>query len=321
MKDEIVSRRIKLRQLNVLLSVMQWGSMARAADHLSVSQPVVSKTIAELESLLGVSLFNRTSQGVEPTIYGSALARRSTAIFNDLRTSVGELEALADPSGGELRIGTTEPMAAGLVSKIVSELLLNHPRVQLHITLGDPPLLQERELRDREIDLMIGRLPNDTAADHTQLEVLLWERAFVVAGIKHELTHRRKIKLHDLMAETWCLPPPHSFPGSLIGRAFQASGLGLPRTSVSVHSVQMQNALLATGRFITILPETMLRISAQRLGIKALPVSLPIERTPVAIVTLKDREIPPVGRLFIERARIVARSLTRAWTHKRGATA
>jgi DNA-binding transcriptional LysR family regulator len=311
MKDEIVSRRIKLRQLNVLLSVMQWGSMARAADHLSVSQPVVSKTIAELESLLGVSLLNRTSQGVEPTIYGSALARRSTGIFNDLRTSIGELEALADPSGGELRIGTTEPMAAGLVSRIVSELLLYHPRVRLHIILGDPPALQERELRDREIDLMIGRLPNDTAADHTQLEVLLWERAFVVAGIKHKLAHRRKIKLNDLMVESWCLPPPQSFPGSLIGRAFQAGGLGLPRTSVSVHSIQMQNALLATGRFITILPETMMHISAQRLGIKALPVFLPIERTPVAIVTLKDREIPPVGRLFIERARLVARSLAR----------
>jgi DNA-binding transcriptional LysR family regulator len=311
MKDEIVSRRIKLRQLNVLLSVMQWGSMARAADHLSVSQPVVSKTIAELESLLGVSLLNRTSQGVEPTIYGSALARRSTAIFNDLRTSIGELEALADPSGGELRIGTTEPMVAGFVSRIVSELLLDHPRVRLHIILGDPPLLQERELRDREIDLMIGRLPNDTAADHTQLEVLLWERAFVVAGIKHRLAHRRKIKLNDLMAENWCLPPPQSFPGSLIGRAFQAGGLGLPRTSVSVHSIQMQNALLETGRFITILPETMMRISAQRLDIKALPVLLPIERTPVAIVTLKDREIPPVGRLFIERARLVAKSLAR----------
>jgi DNA-binding transcriptional LysR family regulator len=311
MKDEIVSRRVKLRQLNVLLSVMQWGSMARAADHLSVSQPVVSKTIAELESLLGVSLLNRTSQGVEPTIYGTALARRSTAIFNDLRTSIGELEALADPSGGELRIGTTEPMAAGLVSRIVSELLLNHPRVRLHVILGDPPLLQERELRDREIDLMIGRLPNDIAADHTQLEVLLWERAFVVAGIKHRLAHRRKIKLNDLMAESWCLPPPQSFPGSLIARAFQAGGLGLPRTSVSVHSIQMQNALLATGRFITILPETMMHTSAQRLGIKALPVAFPIERTPVAIVTLKDREIPPVGRLFIERARLVARSLAR----------
>jgi DNA-binding transcriptional LysR family regulator len=303
--------RLKLRQLNVLLSVMQWGSMARAADHLSVSQPVVSKTIAELESLLGVPLFDRTSQGVEPTIYGSALARRSAALFNDLRTSVGELEALADPSAGQLRIGTTEPMAAGLVSKIISELLHHHPRVSLHVVLGDPPSLQARELRDREIDLMIGRLPNDSVADHMQLEVLLWESAFVVAGTSHELTRRRKIKLVDLMKEAWCLPPPQSFPGSLIERGFQAAGLEVPRTCVSVHSIQMQNALLATGRFITILPETMMHVSARRLGLKALPVHLPIESTPVAIVTLKNRELPPVGKLFIERARMVVASLAK----------
>ena len=303
--------RLKLRQLNVLLSVMQWGSMARAADHLSVSQPVVSKTIAELESLLGVPLFDRTSQGVEPTIYGSALARRSAALFNDLRTSVGELEALADPSAGQLRIGTTEPMAAGLVSKIISELLHHHPRVSLHVVLGDPPSLQARELRDREIDLMIGRLPNDSVADHMQLEVLLWESAFVVAGASHELTRRRKIKLVDLKKEAWCLPPPQSFPGSLIERGFQAAGLEVPRTCVSVHSIQMQNALLATGRFITILPETMMHVSARRLGLKALPVHLPIESTPVAIVTLKNRELPPVGKLFIERARMVVASLAK----------
>jgi LysR substrate binding domain len=109
--------------------------------------------------------------------------------------------------------------------------------------------------------------------------------------------------------EAWCLPPPQSFPGSLIGRAFRAGGLEVPRTCVSVHSIQMQNALLATGRFITILPETMMRFSAQRLGLKALSVHLPIEPTPVAIVTLKNRELSPVGKLFIERARTVAASL------------
>src|SRR5260370_14221785 len=104
-------------------------------------------------SLVMESRKNRSSSTtaikVEPTIYGSALAGRSIALFNDLKTSISELEALADPSTGELRIGTTEPMAAGLVSKIVSEMLLIHPRVRLHVVLGDPPMLQDRELRDR----------------------------------------------------------------------------------------------------------------------------------------------------------------------------
>ena len=285
--------------------------MARAAEHLSVSQPVVSKTIAELEASLGVRLLDRTSQGVEPTIYGSALARRSTGLFNDLRTAVGELNTLADPDAGELRIGTTEPMAAGLVSKIISQLLHDYPRVTLHVVLGDLPLLQERELREREIDLMIGRLQNDQETEHTNLEVLFWESAFVVAGAKHDLTRRRKIKLRELMNEPWCLPPPQSFPGMLIGRAFQAAGLDVPRTSVTAHSIQIQNALLATGRFLTILPETMMHFGAERLGLRALPVDLPIESTPVAIVTLRNRELPPVAKLFIERARSVAKPFSR----------
>src|SRR5258707_11337314 len=105
LQAEQISRRLKLRQLNVLVAVVRWGSMAKAAEHLSISQPVVSKTIADLESALGVRLLDRTSQGVEPTSHGLALLRRSEGIFNDLRASVSELEFLSDPTAGELRIG------------------------------------------------------------------------------------------------------------------------------------------------------------------------------------------------------------------------
>ncbi|HLQ89914.1 MAG TPA: LysR family transcriptional regulator, partial [Xanthobacteraceae bacterium] len=77
------SRQLKLRHLEVLLAVAQWGRMARAAEHLAITQPVISKTIADLEHIVGVSLFDRTSHGVEPTLYGRALLKRSTAIFND----------------------------------------------------------------------------------------------------------------------------------------------------------------------------------------------------------------------------------------------
>jgi DNA-binding transcriptional LysR family regulator len=87
-----ISRRLKLRHLNVLQAVAQWGNMARAAEHLAISQPAVSKSIADLENMLGMRLLDRGPQGVEPTLYGRALLKRSMAIFNDLRTSVNELE-------------------------------------------------------------------------------------------------------------------------------------------------------------------------------------------------------------------------------------
>jgi DNA-binding transcriptional LysR family regulator len=80
-RTEQISRRLKLRQLNVLLAVAQWGSMAKAADHLAISQPVVSKAIAELEHVVGVRLLDRGPYGVEPTLYGRALLKRSIAIL------------------------------------------------------------------------------------------------------------------------------------------------------------------------------------------------------------------------------------------------
>src|SRR5258707_10065520 len=108
-----ISRRLKLRHLNVLLAVAQWGNMARAAEHLAISQPAVSKAIADLENTLGVRLLDRRPQGLELTHYGRAFLKRSIAIFNDLGTSVTELESLADPTAGELRVGKTPTMAAG----------------------------------------------------------------------------------------------------------------------------------------------------------------------------------------------------------------
>src|SRR5271163_10724 len=114
MQTDLIGQRIKLQHLKVVIAVAEWGSMAKAAKRLAISQPVVSKVIADLEDALGVRLFDRSSQGVEPTPYGRALLKRSITIFDDLRTSVDEIKFMADPSRGELRLGSTEPLLAGL---------------------------------------------------------------------------------------------------------------------------------------------------------------------------------------------------------------
>src|SRR5215471_1885661 len=102
-RAEQISRRLKLRHLKVLVAVAGQKSMARAARQLAVSQPVVSKAIADLEGLVGVRLFERGVRGIEPTVYGRALLKRSVAILDDLNASVIELDSLADPGVGELR--------------------------------------------------------------------------------------------------------------------------------------------------------------------------------------------------------------------------
>jgi DNA-binding transcriptional LysR family regulator len=121
-EGQFVDQRLKSQHLKILMAVATWGSMAKAAKHLTISQPVVSKVIADLESLLGVQLFDRSPQGVEPTPCGRALFRRSIAVFDDLGTSVGEIKFLADPTSGELRIGSTEPLLAGLGAAVMERL-------------------------------------------------------------------------------------------------------------------------------------------------------------------------------------------------------
>jgi DNA-binding transcriptional LysR family regulator len=305
-----ISRRIKLRQLNVFIAVVQCGSMAKAAGQLAISQPVISKMIAELEQTLGLPILERSRLGVEPTLYGRALLRRSIALNNDLRTSVDELRSLADPTSGELRVGSTEPVMAGLLPAIVDRLSRRYPRLALHIIEDEPPELQNRHLRNHDIDVMIGRLPSPTLAPDTAVQVLLHESAVVVAGLTNPWVRRRKIRLSELINERWCLPPRESFPGGWIANAFQACGLEMPRANVTVYSIQMQNALLSTGRFLSFLPATMLHFSAKRLSLKVLPVEMPVQMWPIGIVTLKGRTPNPALQLLIECAEEVAKPLT-----------
>ena len=125
MLDRRLRRKVKLRDLDTLVAVAQAGSMAKAAKVLSVSQPAISNAISDLEHVLGVQLFDRVSKGVEPTPYGRALLKWALAVFDDLRQGVGEIEFLADPTVGEVRIGASEPMQGGFIPTVIDRLTKN----------------------------------------------------------------------------------------------------------------------------------------------------------------------------------------------------
>jgi len=310
-RAEHISRRLKLRQLEVLLAVTKSGSMAKAAEYLAISQPVISKTIADLENTLGVRLLDRSPQGVEPTLYGRALLQRSVAIFNDLRTSVTELDFLSDPTAGELRVGSSEAVAVGMLGVIIDRLSRQHPRLTFEVTLGGGLTdLQYRELQTHNIDLIIGRLPSVLPGD-TEAEFLYHDEILIVAGMQNHWARRRKIKLVELINEPWCLPPLESFPWTNAADAFRAAGLELPRRIVTARSILLLTNLVTTGRFLTALPRTVLHFRADSLQLKSLPVDVRIQSHPVGIITLKNRTLSPVAQLFIDCAREVAKPLAK----------
>src|SRR6266699_153565 len=265
-----IGRRLRLRDLHVFFTVVQHGSMGKAAQQLGVSQPAVSEVIADLEHALGVRLLDRSPQGIEPTIYGSALLRRSTVVFDELKQSVRDIEFLVNPSVGEVRIGCPESHAF-VSSAIIDRLSRRYADIVVRVITAQPATLEFRELRERQVDLLIGRVSMPLAADDVEVEILLEDRLLVVASANNRWTHRRKIELAELMNERWLLLPSNNVIISLIAEAFAAHGLSVPRESVSA-DVNVRIHLLATGRFLTIFPESLVQSVSERWSIKSFPV-------------------------------------------------
>ena len=174
--------------------------------------------------LLGVPLFDRSSNGVELTRFGRALRRRTITVTDELKQGLGELTSLADPTQGEIRIGTTEPMTA-LTATIIQNISEAYPKISFVISADDTLGLHER-LRQREIDVAVTRM----AADFDRYEDLAGEALFedelaVIAGRNNTLMRRRSITLRSLMNERWLLGrPATSFLRPFIEEAFAQKG-------------------------------------------------------------------------------------------------
>jgi DNA-binding transcriptional LysR family regulator len=306
--DDRVLRRIKLSDLRLFNAVVQKGGMAKAAAHLNISQPAVSKAIAALEHTLGVRLLERTSQGVEPTTYGCALLKGSIAVFDELKQSVKQIEFLSDPAAGELRIGCTEPLAAGFVATIIERLSRSYPRADFHIITADPVTLTERELRQRNIDLVITPTPGLHLDADINVEILFDDRQVIMAAARSKWARQRHLRLADIVHEPWITAPRDSIIGTSIAEAFRENGLEPPRAQMVSFSIPLCHHLVASGRFLTMLPISMVHLGKQ-LNLKVLRVKFPGIPRPTGIITLKNRTLSPMAKPFVDCARKVAKLL------------
>jgi DNA-binding transcriptional LysR family regulator len=304
-----IGRRMKLQDLHILMTVVQSGSMRKAAQSLNITQPAISRSIAELEHALGVRLLERHRRGIEATEYGRALLDCGVAVFDDLRQGVKKIEFLADPTTGQVRIGNSLTSASSFIASVIDRLSRHHPHIVFHVVPGAADALH-RELNERAIDLVITRGGGPFKDEQFSFEILYDDSFVVLASQQNQWARRRKIKLAELMDEPWALPPPENVTGAAGVEAFCASGLDYPRATLFTTSAELRISLLATGRFLTISPSA-LQFLARRPELKILPVELPMIHLPVGFVTLKNRMLSPVAKLFIEHAHEVAKALTK----------
>jgi DNA-binding transcriptional LysR family regulator len=304
-----IGRRVRLRDLHVLSAVIQRGSMAKAAAQLGVTQSAVSQVIADLEYALGVRLLDRSPRGVEATIYGSILLRRSSAAFDELRHGIQEIDFLTDHAIGQVRVGCPESISSAVLPPIVQRFFEQYPRAVLDV---DDVNWTLSPLRDRSVDLVLARggrgFADDRFFDDMNVETLFEDELVIAAGSQSRWFRRRKIDIAELVDERWILTAPDIWNHIVVAEAFQARGLDMPNISMRTLSVHLRTNLIASGDFITALPRSVLHLYASRFSLKALPVEMPIRPWPVEIVTLKNRTLSPVVERFIACAHEVAKS-------------
>jgi DNA-binding transcriptional LysR family regulator len=310
-----IGRRLRLRDLFVFFAVVDAGSMTGAARQLGVSTPSVSDIIGGLEQELGVRLLDRSAQGIMPTPYGRALLARGQAAFDELHQGVRDIEFITDPGAGEVRIGCPESLAT-FVALVIERLGARRPRLRFSVQQVRWPTVELPDLQDRKIDLVVARLSGrpweGRIGTEFDAEILFDDPFSAVVGRGSRWARRRRVDLAELIDAPWVLTPLEVLAGRFLTDAFAARGLAAPRPTVETSSIHLRNILASGGRYIAVLPRSVLRLAAERYGLKELPIRLSDRPSPVGIVTLRGRNLTPAVEGFIGCAREVARSFTGA---------
>jgi DNA-binding transcriptional LysR family regulator len=309
--DSRIGRRVRLRDLHVLFAVVQHGGMARAGAHLGMSQSAVSQSVAALEHALQVPLLDRTPRGVEPTPYGAALMRRGQAAFDELRSGVKDIEFLADPNTGEVRVACTESIAAGILPSVIESFCSRYPKVRLQVLPTAGHGSGFAALHERKVDVVLTLPPRPLEEDldeQLHAEVLFRDRICFAAAPQSPLARRRKIELADLADAALISPASDTPGGAAVIEAFRRAGLPSP-VSITTFSVHVRSILAMSGRFIAVLPVSILRFNPGLHSLKELPVELPMPQPPALIVTLKNRTASPPAERFVECAREIAKAM------------
>ena len=296
-EEQRLLRRLRLRQLQLLVALDQHRNLRRAAQSLAIAQPAATRLLREMEALFGVSLFDRHARGMDPNAYGAILIRHARLVLLNLTRARSEIEDLRKGAVGWLNVGAIMGAIPAVLARTIDRLRRTSPqlRIRIHHAGTSDSLLPA--LHDGSIDLAIARL---TERAHTgyRFEPLFKEVVCVIAAADHPLARRRKLTLRDIAQWPWILQPPTSPMRQQIDLLFQQAGLAPPDERIETSSMLATTHLLPGSQLLAAVP---VDVAAGLAGdaVCVLPVNLQIGLGVYGIVTLDGQELPPAGLRFV----------------------
>ncbi|WP_433469142.1 LysR substrate-binding domain-containing protein [Spirillospora sp. CA-128828] len=296
---DLLNGRLKLRHLVLVVAIADQGSVLRAAEHLHLAQPAVTRSIREVENILGVELFTRGPRGMTPTMFGDAFVEHARAVLAELRRAGERITGLADGQVGTVTIGTLLAGSNVLLPRAIAALKKDRPGITVIVQEATFDA-QVPRLLDGEIDLILGRLnPIDDLRGLRQI-TLYGEPVRLVARRDHPARSLPDLGLTDLLAYPWVLPLEQTALRSELEQVFRASGLELPENLVECTSVLTVRTLVRDTDMIAALPELVARTDAD---IAPLPVPLETVRRQVGVTLPAHRAPTPSARLMLDHLR------------------
>jgi len=237
------TQRLRLRNLQMLLSLAETGNMSQSAAMLNTTQPGLSKWLKDLEDDIGLPLFERQARGLRPTAYGESLIEHARRIEAQLDTARDDLAAMREGGSGLVVVGTSGASAADTVPLAVLQLLQRMPRAQVRLVETTMDRLMN-QLAHSELDIVVGRSAPELQDPQVRTESLYMEPIHFVARPRHALAMRDNVTWEALQAYRWVVWPRGTPIRNALEAALASAGYPLPPDCVESNSTVLNLTLL-----------------------------------------------------------------------------
>ncbi|MCM2129598.1 LysR family transcriptional regulator [Larsenimonas rhizosphaerae] len=300
--DWFFRARLKLRHLYLFVVIGEQGNLHKSAELMGISQPAASRLLAEIETRLGQSLFERHGRGLTPNPFGQLMIRRARAVLDELGDAGEEFNAISAGLLGVVNIGAVMEPAVTLVPQTIEQVHKDRPGLKITVHVADSRALVNG-LMDGHFDFIIARIPAGFPGDAFVFEEIGEEDLCFICSDSHPMGERNPPELTDLADYPWTLQPPGTLMRQRIEDLFRHRGVDFPRWVVDTSDLPASLALVDRSEFITVATHKVAALLCDTARFRILNARNKLSVQPYGLVSLRRQRLSPAVASVMEEIR------------------